>query len=101
MMIPMHKIIMEHEEKSNGHWFSKGSMRFFNSRLPNYGYLKGDNVYFISSERFDHKTPRLFTVRVMDRNTGEIDTIGEFNTMTKTEARRELASILGWKIKDL
>lgn len=83
-----------------GHWFDKGTMRFFNCRLPSIGYTKGDKYYFISSEK-NMGYNRAYTIRELDRNTGDIETIGSFNEMTRVEARKELANILGYKVKDL
>lgn len=103
MKKPINEIIKEYLElKPGGHWFSKDTMRFFSSRLPDYAYLKGDNAYFITSEKDFSGSNRFYTIREFNRNTGEIETIGDFNNMTKTEARRELAyGILNWKIKNL
>ena len=67
-----------------GHWFDPGSLRFFRSRLAQGGYRTADRarVYFVSSEQFEDSTgwraPRLYSVRVMDWDTGDIDTVGEF-----------------------
>ena len=103
MKLPIHVLIREYYEiKPGGHWFSKDTMRFFKSRLPDYAYLKGNNAYFITSESDFSGSNRLYSIREFNRNTGQIETIGEFNSMTKTEARRELAhNILNYRIKDL
>jgi hypothetical protein len=60
------------------HWFTPGTMQFFNSRIETEAVNGPNGVYFVSSEQFDHKAPRLFTVRKFDPETGGIDTIGEF-----------------------
>ena len=101
LKVPMHTIIKEYSEKQvNGHWFDDDAMRFFNCRLPNYGYLNGDTTLFISSERFSEETKRFFTIRAM-QETGAIITIGDFNKMTRVEARKKMAEILDCKVKDL
>lgn len=84
-----------------GHWFDAGSMRFFRSRLAQGGYRTADrsHVYFVSSEQFEdhtgYRAPRLYTVRVMDWQTGDVDTVGEFqaypNRSTADRAARKLA----------
>lgn len=84
-----------------GHWFSPATMRFFKSRLPATAYLKGGDYYFISSEKFNYESPRLYTVRKMNGSDGEVGTIGPFNELTKTQAKRLLAETLNCKIKDL
>lgn len=101
MKVRMYKIVEEYNRlRPQGHWFDESTMRFFKSRLPSYGYIKGDDTYFISSED-DGSRGRRYSIRKMD-STGDIDTVGEFYQYTKREANRELAhNILGWKIKDL
>lgn len=69
------------ERAHRGHWFSQDTMRFFRSRVGSYGYLSqsdGAKVFFVSSEQFDYASPRLYTVRVQDRATGEISSASEF-----------------------
>lgn len=57
------------------HFFDASSMRFFDSRAPR-STVDGSR-YFVTSERFDYSSPRLFTVRYASVS-GEIDTVGEF-----------------------
>lgn len=82
------------------HWFDASSMRFFDSRI-------GSNVYptnnpyitlFVSSERFDEKTKRYYSIRSYDSRTHDIDTIGEFqqydsSRQANREAKRIAATI--------
>lgn len=70
--------ILRVQQAHRGHWFSPGAKRFFDSRIPQTAILEDGKAYFVSSERFDYSSPRLYTIRVCDMNTGEIDTIGEF-----------------------
>lgn len=60
--------------RAGQHWFEPATMRFFRSRV-------GDNVYegryFISSEQFDWKSPRLYTIREIMPN-GSIEEVGGF-----------------------
>ena len=70
-------------QRSGSHWFDPGAMRFFNSRLTEWGYRKaGTNVtYFVTSERYNSSTPRGDTVRKAVFGNGDdfdIDTVGEF-----------------------
>lgn len=78
----------EIQRMSIGHFFDKSAMRFFNSRIAQYGYRKitcNDNetiyhnlVFFVTSERYDYKSPRLYTIRRLNIDSGEIITVGEF-----------------------
>lgn len=84
-----------------GHWFDASSMRFFRSRLAQGGYRTADRskVYFVSSEQFEasdgYRAPRRYSVRVMDWETGDVDTVGEFQAYAShnaaTAAARRLA----------
>ena len=69
------------------HFFSKGAMRFFNSRIETRGNLiKGK--YFITSEQFDRDSPRLYSVKKFNKESGSIDQVGEFQQFkTRTAAK--------------
>ena len=65
-------------------WFSPEAMRFFGSKIES-GPLK--QKYFVTSEQFEDDSPRLFTIRVYDPKTHQIDTVGDFQGYkTKDEA---------------
>ena len=57
------------------HWFDPSSMRFFDSRLGRTVYSAGAGAgqFFVSSERFDYTTPRMYTVRRFDPQTSQVD----------------------------
>ena len=79
--------ISDLERKHVGHFFSKDAMKFFSSRVVDEVFPSRGKVYFITSEKFDYKSPRLFTVRVLDLESRRIDTIGEFQAYeTRTQA---------------
>jgi hypothetical protein len=99
LRVAMYKIINHYALTNGGHWFNPSTMRAFSCRLPDYGYLKGDLYHFISSEK-NFQGERKFTLRTMDLK-GNIETLGSFADMTRTEARRFLADTLGVKVKDL
>lgn len=69
-----------------GHFFDKGAMRFFNSRVESTAYRfndREDTVLFITSEQ-DGDGPRKYTVRVASMhnatstNAYPVNTVGEF-----------------------
>lgn len=88
------------ERRHNGHWFDADTKRFFSSRVSDTAYNNEQGKsYFVSSERdtFRNRQPkRLYTVRVQDHETGDIDTVGEFQGYKTRyqahKAARELAS---------
>lgn len=65
------------------YFFSKQTMRFFNSKVyPR--IIKG--CMFVTSEQFDEKSERLFTVRVVSEE-GEVNTLSKFQQFrSKKEA---------------
>ena len=76
--IEMHRI----ENLSSGHFFDKASMRFFNSRLAQYGYRGPGGTFFVTSEKFRNDPtgkahPRLYSVRELMLD-GSVKTRGEF-----------------------
>lgn len=85
----------EIERMAKGHFFDKQAMRFFNSRVAQYGYRKitctesetlyHNLIFFVTSEKFDYKSPRLYTIRRLNTQSGEIITVGEFQDF-KTSA---------------
>ena len=66
------------------HWFSRGAMRFFGSRIVSKAARISDNglrAYFISSEQPPHQDARRYTVRYMTISgptAGHVSTSGEF-----------------------
>lgn len=69
--------IVEANKKINHHFFDASSMRFFDSKILEHVYR---NCYFITSEQFDYKSERLYTVRMCVN--GSIETVGKFQQFT-------------------
>ena len=68
------------------HWFDKGSMEFFDSIVYPELIQHPEGAYFVTSEKFDPLTSRLFTVRFA-WPTGEVSTVSHFQGFaTKEEA---------------
>lgn len=60
---------------AGGHFFSRGAMRFFESRIES-GLLKGG--YFITSESYGDGSPRFYQVRQIDlADLRSIETVGD------------------------
>ena len=90
--------IDEIRNHARGHFFDAGANRFFRSRYPQTGYRKGSKAYFVTSEQFigsdGHAAPRAYTVRVLDYSTGDVDTVGDFNKLTRSQAQTQVNHIL-------
>ncbi len=67
--------VKRHNRQNGYHFFDPSSMRFFNSRIQNDPPYKGR--YFVTSEKFDYKSPRYYTIREIKED-GTIKTVGEF-----------------------
>lgn len=67
-------------ERHENHFFDASAMRCFNSRVLDSTWTKmDDDTYrFITSERFDAESPRLYTIREFTVSTGSTETVGEF-----------------------
>lgn len=68
------KQVMKANKDIGHHWFSKDTMRFFNSRVES-ELIEGK--YFITSEDNFNRDARLYSVRIVNKD-GTIDTVGEF-----------------------
>lgn len=79
-------------EEKGQHFFERGAMRFFNSKIETKGDLIG-NKYFITSEQFDN-SPRHYSVREFIKDTGRINTISEFNEFSSKSHASEFAKCL-------
>jgi hypothetical protein len=75
--------------EKNKNFFSAGAKRFFNSRTLDNGVIVNGFLLFITSEKFDHRSPRNYTVRKFRIKTGDIWTIGEFNHIITIAAARK------------
>jgi len=69
--------IQDRNRRAGHHYFSPDTMRWFNSRVSDTIYPVTYGAFLVTSERRDHETPRLYTVRFADL-TGRISTMGEF-----------------------
>jgi hypothetical protein len=96
-------ISIEDIERANDrhgkHFFDPGAIRFFNSRKPQYGYQAGNKAYFITSEQFipfnGMPQARMYSIRVCNLDTGNIDTVGEFQQYaTRSQANTAIKKLL-------
>jgi len=66
------------DRRHRGHFFSPSAMKFFNSRVIQDVFCGVNNCYFVTSERYDANSPRLFTLRKYDPSTDNFETVGDF-----------------------
>lgn len=87
--------IKQANKEAGQHFFDANTMRFFNSRVCR----KVIGNYFVTSERFDHNSPRLYTLRRVD-DRGWIGSIGEFQAFATSRAAYQEAARL-WEAECL
>ena len=85
--------IKQANKNAGQHWFSKGTTRFFNSRVSEKVYEGKNGVFFVTSERMRYKPthPRRYTVRIFDPEHGTVDTHGEFQEYRTPYLAHEVA----------
>jgi hypothetical protein len=74
----------------DNHWFERGTMRFFNSRIES-GLYGGQ--FFITSERMELTMPKRYSIREAMPD-GDIKTVGEFQEFLTLEDARTRAKEL-------
>jgi len=79
--------------RTRGRWFTPEAKRFFRSRWSSYGIETRDKskVYFVSSERFDDVSPRLYTVRVYNVVLDVVKNVGDFQQYATRSAAWRIA----------
>ena len=92
------RIVKMNEIKTihKGHFFEPLAMKFFNSRLARYGFENHNGeIFFVTSESFDSYSPRRYSVRVLDIETGRIETMNNFQSYeTKQKALGAIRKVL-------
>jgi hypothetical protein len=69
------------------HWFSKGSMEFFNTRI-----VEQPNKFnmFITSEQFNDESPKGYNIRYFNEKTSKVETIGDFQKFDSLEQAKKI-----------
>jgi hypothetical protein len=79
---------------SDGHWFDRDTMRFFNTRIGE-SWRIGNVFLFVTSEQPPHGD-RAYSVRRMGKD-GDVQTLGEF---CQIETRRDAIKALRDAVAD-
>ena len=88
--MPLYPMIGRYQEHG-GHFFDATAKRFFHSRILRGQYPGADGYYFVTSEQFDARSPRLYTVRRMSADFRQVQTVGEFQSYATSRAARAAA----------
>lgn len=84
--------------QGGSYWWSKESMRFFNTRVES-TLMQGD--YFITSELSPYGHKRMYSVRHYDRANNDIDTVGDFYSYHSREQAKDCVKKLQKLAKEL
>jgi len=87
-------MIQEEMTAAGSHWWDRGSMRFFRCRVGGKVYQGEGGLFFVSSEKHNGD-PRQYTVRQYHPDTKLIGTIGDFNSLSRSQAHRQAAKLAG------
>jgi hypothetical protein len=79
--------IKEASDRAGSHFFSRGAMGFFRSRVLSYVFHGKGGIYFVTSEKGPNEV-RAFTIRKFNPVDADIDTFGPFNELTRERAVR-------------
>jgi hypothetical protein len=82
--------IKEANKRAGKHFFERGAMRFFRSRLVDTPKAGPGGVYFVTSEEFVDSSGRshgrFYSVTRFNPRTGGTDRVGKFNVLSKRQA---------------
>ncbi len=79
---------------AGSHWWDRGTMRWFKCRVSEQVYEGENGIYFVTSEKGPSEK-RLYSVRKYDPATKDVDTVGDFNSMSRAQAHRLAAKSAG------
>ncbi len=86
--------IQEEMNADGSHWWDRGAMRSFGTRVGQQVYQGDGGIYFVTSEKPLHG-PRRFSVRKYNPTEKDIDTVGKFCEMSRDQAHRKAADLAG------
>lgn len=86
--------IKESVRAAGSHWFDPDTMRFFRCRVGDQVYQGPGGVYFVTSEKYSDTAARKYSVRQFT-SPDKINTIGEFNSLTRQQAHKLAAEKAG------
>jgi len=84
--------IRQANRQAGFHFFNGDNMRCFDSQISNDVYQGPGGVYFVTSERYKD-SPRGYTVRRFDPETGSLCNASKFNELSESAAHRLAADL--------
>ena len=88
----MRQLTISEMKQLDSKWFSKGTMKFFNSKIES--QPNKDNI-FITSERMELDQKKRFTLRKFNTETNKVNTLGEFQEFGTIEEARKARLMKG------
>ncbi len=91
--------IQDEMAAAGSHWWDRDTMRGFGSRPSSKVYQGPGGVYFVTSEK-PPSGERAYSVRQYTPATTSVDTVGEFCSMTRSQAHTAAAHVAGQSLDD-
>ena len=88
----MRQLTISEMKQLDSKWFSKGTMKFFNSKIES--QPNKDNI-FITSERMELDQKKRFTLRKFNQETNKVNTLSEFQEFGTIEEARKARLMKG------
>ncbi len=86
---------------SGSHWWDRDTMRSFKCRVAEQVYEGPGGIYFVTSEKsWGEDAKREYSVRQYHPATHDIDTVGEFNELSRAAAHRIAARLAATSLVD-
>jgi hypothetical protein len=93
--------IQQEMTDSGSHWWDRDTMRSFGCRVNGQVYQGPGGIYFVTSEKYGRDdAKRAYTVRQYHPASKKVDTIGEFNTLSRSTAMRIAGKLAATSLDD-
>ena len=80
--------VRRHNKEAGYHFFDRDTMAFWGSKVMT--PLYANNTFVTSDDNFD-RTKKLYTVRRYNPESGEVDTVGEFQAFKTLTSAKDYA----------
>lgn len=87
-------------QAAGSNWWDKGTMRMFGSRVSDQVYQGPGGIYFVTSEKNFSGDKRFYSVRQYRPSSKSIDTVGDFNSLTRATAHKIAARMANTDLQD-
>lgn len=87
-------------QTAGSNWWDKGTMRMFGCRVSDQVYQGPGGIYFVTSEKTFGGDKRAYSVRQYRPSSKSIDTVGDFNSLTRATAHKIASRLANTDLQD-